>query len=355
MSKISIYMFRKYLLGFTIALTVLLGINLLLVFISELKNIGTHEYTFMTLIYYILLLIPQNILDIFPYALLIGSMISFGSMAFHSEFIALNSHGVGIRKTIIIILFQTLIISTLLTVFSNLIAPKYSNEAHALKSISLNKGLSKKDLWFKSSDYVVNVNKIITDKRLEKITIYNLNNGSLSSILSAQKGIYDQQWTLEQVSIQYPVNNEIKSQETYTIQADNFIPFEILKSQFNKKRYISIEDLFTNINFHNKIGIPYDEHKVVFWKKVLLPISCCIMVFIGLPFLFTSIRSTNQSQRLIYGVLFGITYFVVTSIITNLALIISIPALTSVLLSMILFIFVGYLVFNNLIKKEMPV
>ena len=67
----------------------------------------------MTLMHYIILLIPQNILDIFPYALLIGSMISFGSMAFHSEFIALNSHGVGIRKTIIIILLQTLIMSTL--------------------------------------------------------------------------------------------------------------------------------------------------------------------------------------------------------------------------------------------------
>ena len=57
------------------------------------------------------------------------------------------------------------------------------------------------------------------------------------------------------------------TQETYTIQADNFIPFEILKSQFNKKRYISIEDLFRNINFHNKIGIPYDEHKVVFLEE----------------------------------------------------------------------------------------
>ena len=281
-------------------------------------------------------------------------MISFGSMAFHSEFIALNSHGVGIRKTIIIILLQTLIISTLINTFSNLIAPKYSNEAHTLKSISLNKGLSEKDLWFRSSDYIVNVNKIITDKRLEDITIFTLNNGSLSSILSAQKGAYNQQWTLEQVSIHNPINNEIKTKETHIIEVDNFIPFEILKSQFNKKRYISIEDLFKNINFHNKIGIPYNEHKVVFWKKVLLPISCCIMVFIGVPFLFTSVRSTNQSQRLIYGVLFGITYFVITSIITNLALIIGIPALTSVLLSMFLFILVGHLVFNNLIKKRNP-
>ena len=63
-------MFKKYLIGFLLAITVLLSINLLLIFISELRNIGAHDYTFTVLLNYILLLIPQNILDIFPYALL---------------------------------------------------------------------------------------------------------------------------------------------------------------------------------------------------------------------------------------------------------------------------------------------
>ena len=97
-------MFKKYLIGFALAITVLLGINLLLIFIAELKNIGSHEYTISVLFNYVIYLIPQNILDIFPYALLIGSMISFGSMAYHSEFVAMNSHGIGIKKIIYIII-----------------------------------------------------------------------------------------------------------------------------------------------------------------------------------------------------------------------------------------------------------
>ena len=158
-------MFKKYIIGFSLAITVLLSINLILIFISELKNIGAHDYTFTILLSYIMLLIPQNILDIFPYALLIGCMISFGSMAFHSEFVAINSHGVGIKKTIGIIIIQTFIISFLLTVISNSIAPRYSNEAQTIKNISLNKAISDKNLWFRSVDYVINVNKIITDKK----------------------------------------------------------------------------------------------------------------------------------------------------------------------------------------------
>ena len=348
-------MLKKYLIGFSLAITVLLGINLLLVFIAELKNIGSHQYTISVLFNYVIYLIPQNILDIFPYALLIGSMISFGSMAYHSEFVAINSHGIGIKKVIYLIIFQTFIISAMLTIIINLIAPKYSNEAQSLKNISLNKALSDKSLWFKSNNYIVNINKIITDKRLENIVIYNIRDGSLTSVISAEKGFYNQQWTLKNVEIHDTNLNKVSTEESYFLKSDDFVPSEILKSQFNKKRYISIQDLYRNINYHNTAGIPYENHKVIFWKKVLLPFSCCIIVFIGLPFLFTRMRSTNQSQRLIFGVLFGITYFVLTSIITNLSLIIGIPALPSVLISMVLFIAIGIYLFNSLVKKDIPI
>ena len=342
-------------MGFSLATTVLLGINLLLVFVAELKNIGSHEYTISVLFNYVIYLIPQNILDIFPYALLIGSMISFGSMAYHYEFVAINSHGIGIKKIIYLVIFQTFIISTILTITINFIAPKYSNEAQSLKNISLNKALSNKSLWFKSSDYIVNVNKIITDKRLENIVIYNIRDGSLTSVISAEKGFYNQQWTFSNVEIHDTSLNKVSTEESYFLKSDDFVPSEILKSQFNKKRYISIQDLYRNINYHNIAGIPYENHKVIFWKKVLLPLSCCILVFIGLPFLFTSMRSTNQSQRLIFGVLFGITYFVLTSIITNLSLILGVPALLSVLISMVLFIAIGIYLFNSLVKRDIPI
>ena len=348
-------MLKKYLIGFSLAIIVLLGINLLLVFIAELKNIGSYEYTISVQFNYVIYLIPQYILDIFPYALLIGSMISFGSMAYHSEFVAINSHGIGIKKIIYLIILQTFIISSLLTITMNLIAPKYSNEAQTLKNISLNKALSDKSLWFRSSNYIINIKKIITDKRLENIVIYNIRDGSLTSVISAEKGFYNEQWTLRNVEIHDTRLNRVSTKESYFLKSDDFVPSMILKSQFNKKRYISIQDLYQNIDYHNKAGIPYENHKVIFWKKVLLPFSCCIIVFIGLPFLFTRMRSTNQSQRLIFGVLFGITYFVLTSIITNLSLIIGIPALLSVLISMALFIAIGIYLFNSLVKKDIPI
>ena len=99
---------------------------------------------------------------------------------------------IGIKKIMYIIILQTFIISSLLTITINLIATKYSNEAQTLKNISLNKALSDKDLWFRSSNYIVNVNKVITDKRLEDIIIYNIRDGLLINKITAEIAFFNQ-------------------------------------------------------------------------------------------------------------------------------------------------------------------
>ena len=149
MTKIFFYMFRKYLLGFTLAISILLSINLLIIFLAEIKNLGINQYDLILLVKYIIYLVPQNILDIFPYALLIGSMIAFGSMSYHSELVALNSMGIGIKKTIFIILFQTFFIAIIVSFSGNYFASDSAIHAQNIKNTALQKNTTNKEVWFK--------------------------------------------------------------------------------------------------------------------------------------------------------------------------------------------------------------
>tara|TARA_B100001063_G_scaffold164983_1_gene153891 strand:- start:198 stop:1028 length:831 start_codon:yes stop_codon:yes gene_type:complete len=275
-------------------------------------------------------------------------------MAYHSEIVAINSHGIGMRKTISIIMLQTLILSSLFTYLGNQISPELSTQAMEIKNSALKKNSNNQDIWFKGKGYIINAKTMITNEYLKDIEIINISSGDITSILTAEEAVHKDGWVLKEIKIINIENNKISNKETQIISSDKFIPLKILKSKFNKKRYHSIEDLYDNINYYNDLGIYYEDHKVIFWQKLLLPFSCCIIVFIGIPFLFTKIRSTNQSQRIIFGILFGITYFVISSIIINISLILNIPALLSVLISMGVFILIGYFLFEKLVKSHIP-
>tara|TARA_B100001063_G_scaffold246941_1_gene288674 strand:- start:1659 stop:2729 length:1071 start_codon:yes stop_codon:yes gene_type:complete len=356
MSKISQYMFKKYLIGFILAISVLLSINLLVLFLSELKNLGNNHYDLSTLLQYIIMSVPQNFLDTFPYALLIGSMIAFGSMAYHSEIVAINSHGIGIKKTVLLILIQTFLLASIFSYLGNVFAPTFTSYAYEIKNSALLKSNASKELWFKGQDSIVYAKNIITEKHLNEVEIYYIDNGIMTSTLSAKKAkYYDNNWNLFDVKIIDISNDKIINKQLLNIPSREFIPFQIIKSLFNKKRHNSIQDLFENIVYFDEQGLYYEDHKVVFWQKVLLPFSCCIIVFISIPFLFTKVRVINQSQRLVYGILFGITYFVISSIIINICLILNIPALISVFMSMAVFILFGLFLFNKLVKSHVPI
>ena len=132
---------------------------------------------------------PQNFLDIFPDALLIGSMIAFGSMAYHSEILAINSNGVGVRKTIFIIMLHTFLLASVFTYIGNYISPDCYIHAQEIKNTSLKKNNINQEIWFKGKDYIVNAKRMISDKHIENIEIININDGSINSILNAKEAI----------------------------------------------------------------------------------------------------------------------------------------------------------------------
>ena len=355
MSKISLYMFKKYILCFSLAISVLLSINLLILFLSELKNLGNHQYNLIILAQYILFLVPQNFMDTLPYALLIGSIIAFGSMAYHSEIITINSNGIGIKKIISLILIQTFLLATFFTFLGNFIVPESTSHAYNIKNSALMKSNSSKELWFKGQHTIVRAQNVITENHLENIEIYYINNEKMTSMLLAEKAIYNDIWVLTDIEITDIENDKVISMKSLSISTKEFIPFQIIKSTFNKKRHNSIQQLYQNIVYFNNQGLYYERHKITFWQKVLLPFSCCVIVLVAVPFLFTKARATNQSQKLIFGILFGIAYFVVSSIIINLCLILNIPAFLSVLISMSIFIAFSYYLFDKFVSKHIPI
>ena len=65
------------------------------------------------------------------------------------------------------------------------------------------------------------------------------------------------------------------------------------------------------------------------------------MLFLAMPFIFGKHRSSNLSKRLVLGLFIGIGFFIITSILPNLGMVLGILPFINVFLPHLLFIILG--------------
>ena len=90
---ISRYLQKNIIAGSLMALLVLVALSLFFSFVRELDDLGQGDYGVIQVLQYMLLLIPGEIVEYLPLAVLLGCMLSLGSLASNSEIIAMQASG----------------------------------------------------------------------------------------------------------------------------------------------------------------------------------------------------------------------------------------------------------------------
>jgi lipopolysaccharide export system permease protein len=281
----------------------------------------------------------------FPYAVLIGSMLSLGAMSSDMEFISMQSAGVSISKIITIILIQAFLLSSIFYYVTDSVVPKYSNKAEMKKNFALNKKLifNKNGVWFKDQNTFIKINEIYSDKKLSGIMIYGYDsNDSLSLIKNIRHAEFiDNEWYLQEVN-ETIINNSLitkkYSKEYYT---DTLVDRKLINIKTHKSSSLSLANVSQNISYLMKNNLDADVQKKMYWEKIFMPLSTVVMLFLSMPFIFGKHRSANLSKRLVLGLFIGIGFFIVTSILPNLGMVFGILPFINVLLPHILFIALG--------------
>ena len=184
------YLFTRFIIGLLVSLSVLVSIEVFFSFTAELKYLAQGNYTFMNILKYSVLSLPKSILIMFPYAVLIGSMLSFGAMASDMEFISMHAAGVSIMKIISIIIIQVFLLSTIFYTIADFVVPEFASQAESKKNRALNKKVvfNQNGVWFKDKNTFIKINEIYSDDNLKGIAMYKYDD---NNILLSMKSIRD--------------------------------------------------------------------------------------------------------------------------------------------------------------------
>jgi len=174
--------------------------------LGELNDMGRAQYTLSYVLLYVLLTVPTRIYELFPVAVLIGTIFALVQMAAHSELTIYRSSGASLKQMIRALLKIGLPLMLLSVVIGEFIAPPSMKLAQELRLKALSAQVSFREfrsgVWVKDEGSFVNVKSVLPDTTLQNVSIYEFDESfKLIGITAAQRALFQQEgsWQLEGV------------------------------------------------------------------------------------------------------------------------------------------------------------
>jgi len=333
------YIAKTVISGCILASFVILSIFAFVDFIAQLNDVGKGDYGALQAAVFVLLRLPQRLFELSPSILLLGGILSLGTLAANSELIVMRASGVTVMRITRSVLQTGLFIAILVALLGEYIVPSATREAKAFRAEAIEKKLivgGSTDIWARDGNRYVNVKKILPDHELRHVRLYELDEKhQLSSITYAEQAQYQdksQEWVLNNIKRSDISTSGIKTSYEKQIILKRLILLELFSVLELESRDMSARELLTYSRYLQDNNLDSGEYFLSFWIKVFTPFTCLAMLMIAMPIVFaTTPRSGGAGQRIMLAIIIGIVYFVINRSVNHLGLAINISPLLSAL------------------------
>ncbi|MBN2606929.1 MAG: LPS export ABC transporter permease LptG [Thiotrichales bacterium] len=333
----------SYTLIVLMVLLIILGFSEFMIQLGKLNN----HYTLAMGSLYTLLKLPVYGYEIFPVALLIGTLLGLGGLANHAELTILRVTGWSIRRVFWGVMKSALMLWFVIAVIGETVAPHAEAYAKKMRSEALNRDFSigsSADFWMKDEDVFVHVGKVISERQFFNISLYTVKNDRLEKRVFAKKAEFipnsEHQWRLTGVTEtalgwqketlpDLPILQgktdwqklDYQQKHLKTMQVSLPVNPELLQSLHVDTRYMGIVDLYRYINFLEKNDLDAESYRLAFWRKIAMPLVIISMVSLVFPLIFGSQRQVSMGQRVFVGILIGMSFHLLNQIFGNLSVV----------------------------------
>ncbi|MBS0352179.1 MAG: LPS export ABC transporter permease LptG [Proteobacteria bacterium] len=325
---------------------VLLGIESFIEFIAELPSMGVAHYDVFAVFSYVSLQMPSDLYQLFPIAGFIGSLIGLGRLASTSELIIMRAAGVSVARIAWSVVKAALLMLIFITVIGEWWAPTLQYQAVQLKEKKMHRKLnpwSTEALWLHQGNIFAYIGKVSSGAVVDDVARFDFDSqGRLTSSTTAKKAILQNgMWQLKQVAM-----TKFTESQATVIHYDSFpLGFTFEPELLRQKNQLepaqqTITQLWNNIRYRKQAGLLASELQSAFWSRLLQPLTTVVMICLGVPFIFGSLRSASMGARILLGIIVGFAFYMLNQFIGPIALVYQWPAWIAGALPMIVFLLI---------------
>lgn len=284
--------------------------------------------------------IPGHLYELFPIAVLIGSILSLARMAQSTEYTILRTGGLGPGRALGLLATLALGFAAVTFVVGDYIAPIFDQQAQLIRAnLDGVAAPGRSGAWLKDKQvtpsgeryYSVNVLLASSDGVLKGVRIFEFDdNGRLLGRIAAKNARVDTQgvWTLSQANATHWSPSQESEGTSVRVTEENADQMQwrsnlnagVVAAAVLPAWVMSTAELYRYTRHLSAHEQSAQQHEIQFWRKALYPAACIVMVALALPFAYLQSRTGGISLKVFGGIMLGISFVLMNNVASHLGL-----------------------------------
>ncbi len=340
------YISREFLRFFLLVILSFLSLFLIVDFFEKLKMLINYSATFYQILAFFFFRIPMMLSLTIPAAVLLSSLLTFGSLSKNSEIVAMRASGVSLYRSSIPILLISFLIALFTFVFSELITPYANEKAEYIRKVEIEKkeiqGIFKQEqIWYRGTRGIYNFKLFDPEHNTLRGITLNYMDRKMNLIMrvDAERAVWDRNhWVFYNLLIVRFDSAGLPVMERYGEKILDFpetpSDFRVIQKDSEQMGYFELRKYIQKIRTEGYDATRYlaDLH-----GKIAFPFVCVLLAVIGISFSLKTERSGGLAGSIFAGLIIGFSYWILFAFSMSLGRSGTLPPLLAAWLANLLF------------------
>ena len=315
MNLLDRYLIRAVLGGAFVVMAVLITLGALFLFSNQQDDIGVGSFSALDAFWFVLLNIPQQVYELLPIGVLIGSLIGLGSLARGSELTVMRAAGLSVWRVAGSVAMAGTLLIVIAVLCGEFLAPPLQAMAKQQKLLSKFSTITfagRAGPWVRDGDRLINVSQQSGTGEFAGMLIFELGKDhELKSVSSAStaKVRPDGGWLLSNYESTRFGGEVIESEKQASREFHSAIGGDFLALTVSQPRQLQTHVLWGLIRHLRENSLDSSEQEFAFWSRIARTSAILFAALLAVPFVFGSLRAAGAGARTLLGVLIGVAFF----------------------------------------------
>ncbi len=307
-------------------------------FVDDLEGVGRRGRTVWHVARGALYEVPGHFYELFPIAVLIGTIYALARLAQSSEFTILRTSGLGPGRALGLLSVLGVAFGALTFVVGDFVAPFGERAVVELKArFSGGLRVGGAGAWLKEHrstpqgerSYSINIGGTASDGGLQDVLILEFDaDGRQITRYGAKHARVgnDGHWTLQDVIVTaWPTlvagsENNVKESHHDSLRWPSTLTADVVAAAVLPLGTMTTAELWRYSQHLSGQEQAAQRHEIRFWKKALYPLACLVMVALALPFAYMHARAGSVSLKVFGGIMLGIGFVLLNNLAGHIGL-----------------------------------